>query len=227
MRRLVIPLLAALAAAGLLALPASGAVASTSGASDAKKAKRCPRGYVRTTTTVKVGRKRVRRSVCRKPKPARRRCPRGYVRKPIVVQVGRKRVVQSICVRPAPGSPTGPTPGVDALARPGTYHGSKGVTVTTAKPSELDTRVSITVPIAAGYTFCRPGRQTAITVGIADMQVSSFGAFGVMKPTPGGYTKITGSFLGGNTLKIAVQATGVRVGRQVCGGQISSMTVYL
>ena len=115
MRRLLICSTMLLATTGLAALP-GGAGAAPAGGATATKAKRCPKGYVRKSARVRVGRKTVTRSRCVKQRrrhstkqrhrPSGKRCPKGYVLKPVPVQVGRKIVRQMLCVKPA--APTQP-----------------------------------------------------------------------------------------------------------------------
>lgn len=109
MRRLLICSTMLLATAGLAAVP-GGAGAAPAGGATAAKAKRCPKGYVRKSARVRVGRKTVTRSRCVKQRRRKsvKRCPKGYVLKPVPVQVGRKIVRQMLCVKPvAPTQPTG------------------------------------------------------------------------------------------------------------------------
>jgi hypothetical protein len=147
------------------------------------------------------------------------KCKRGYVKKRVR---GKFKCVK----RKKTPSKTKATPGLDVLATPGTYKGSNGATVTTRKESEFSKFVSITVVVNKGYSFCKRG-QSAVTVSVPDMQISSSGHFSGVKPTPGGQAQITGDFTAGNSLKIEITATGIKTGGQTCGAQVHGLTILL
>lgn len=152
---------------------------------------------------------------------AAKKCKRGYVKKRVK---GKLKCVKK-AKKKAPAKHKA-TPGLDVLATPGTYKGSNDATVTTRKESEFSKFVSITVVVNKGYSFCKRG-QSAVTVSVPDMQISSSGHFSGVKPTPGGQAQITGDFTAGNSLKIEIAATGIKTGGQTCGAQVHGLTIVL
>src|SRR5205085_12022395 len=85
---------------------------------------------------------------------AAKKCKKGYVKKRVK---GKLRCVKK-ARKKAPAKHRA-TPGLDALANPGTYKGSSDATVTTRKNENGAILVSISIVLNKGYSFCKRGQE--------------------------------------------------------------------
>ena len=143
-----------------------------------------------------------------------KKCKKGYVRKGGRCVKSKRKFT--------------PHPELNVVATPGTYQGTRGVTITSSTDAQGSPQFSMKITFPSGHVSCKglpPYPALTITVGV-NMAVSDFGNFAGTNEAKGAYASVSGHFTGPNTLVLdSAGASNVLSHGERCAAQYTSTSV--